>query len=529
MRASITLSTISRFAVAVAAFWMYGAGAAWAGGGGESLTTVQQVIGNPAGTSGFCSMLKMGTSFSNGTTCPQLPTFTQGILEAAGLENSPPEMVAVQNTFPAGNNVYAGNPVPQSGTVPFPFPLTAATAPTLSDFLATLTPLAFISGSKATGPIVTLSTNGATAVTSTALNFAATKGLRAGQAYSIADATTATAIPPSTLLTSFTGTTVTMSANAAGPGVGSGDKITFTPIANPAAAAQLYNPDADAFLYAAAVSTYGSTSTPGGTIPDTLYLFSDDLSRNNQKFSNGQIVAKFSFPLTVLNNDGSESAVMTKLEVLATSSGLQAQIISGFGASTTQPIAAGSLGINVAVVFGPSPTSSQNHAIFQVAVPLLVTGACYPTSLPGDPFCPDPLAVQPNNDPAYFYTYRTGGSPPSAGPINIGLYSIFASFDDYFTPPSATPPILGTNGFAIGIAPSAGPLGSPPSCTGTGCTPPSPIFALCASLPNNSNGPSAQILPSVAAYYAISTAGETLLSATLPSAPLPSTSVCPAL
>ncbi len=36
MRALIRPSTISRFAVAVAALWMYGAGAAWAGGGGES-------------------------------------------------------------------------------------------------------------------------------------------------------------------------------------------------------------------------------------------------------------------------------------------------------------------------------------------------------------------------------------------------------------------------------------------------------------------------------------------------------------
>ena len=96
----------------------------------------------------------------------------------------------------------------------------------------------------------------------TALNFASTNGLKAGQDYSIVDTTTLTAIfserRPALnihnhgITHGITPTTVTMSANAAGSGVESGNKITFTPIANPAVAAQLYEPTRDAFLYAVA-------------------------------------------------------------------------------------------------------------------------------------------------------------------------------------------------------------------------------------------------------------------------------------
>ena len=38
------------------------------------------------------------------------------------------------------------------------------------------------------------------------------------------------------------------------------------------------------------------------TAPDTVYFFYDDLFRVAQTFTKGQIVAKFSFPLTVLNS-----------------------------------------------------------------------------------------------------------------------------------------------------------------------------------------------------------------------------------
>src|SRR6266404_1768579 len=160
MRLTVGSAVISWFASVSAAFWMYGAGTAWAGDGGDSLGTIQAIIGPADGSTGFCHLLGMGTNF--GTTCPQLPTVTQAILEAAGLGLSPPEMVAAQNSIPPGSNVNAGNPaVPLIQGAATPFPLNASqlfvaatkTSPS-SGLLSTLTPLAFISAkSQATAAV----------------------------------------------------------------------------------------------------------------------------------------------------------------------------------------------------------------------------------------------------------------------------------------------------------------------------------------------------------------------------------------
>ena len=72
-------------------------------------------------------------------------------------------------------------------------------------------------------------TNGTTAAGNDTLHFASTPSwIVAGMV--IADLTTAAAIPAGTTVVSTTGTTVVMSANAAAPGVGSGDGILFTSI-----------------------------------------------------------------------------------------------------------------------------------------------------------------------------------------------------------------------------------------------------------------------------------------------------------
>src|SRR5713101_2071564 len=85
MRISVRCSAISRLATAAAALWL-GAGPAWAGGGGESVGSLQSLLGNPNGTSGLCELLGM-------TSCPQLPTLTQLVLEFSALVNSPPDLV----------------------------------------------------------------------------------------------------------------------------------------------------------------------------------------------------------------------------------------------------------------------------------------------------------------------------------------------------------------------------------------------------------------------------------------------------
>jgi hypothetical protein len=289
-----------------------------------------------------------------------------------------------------------------------------------------------------------------------------------------------------------------------------------------AAATQLYDPDADTYLSAVAVSVSGTTFSTRPS-PDTLFLFYDDIAQTNSNFPRGQSVAKFLLPLTVLNSDGTERAVSATLKFMAPTTDCSAsKVVGDFlgkGGGKTQTVNATDIGLNCAVVFGPSPTSSQKHAIFEISIPLVVTGASPP------PF---------DTDPAYFYFLNNG----TTGPINTGLYSVFLLDDLGFTP--GAPQIL-PSGASIGIAPTAGPLGPPPTCSGTNCTPPPSTFALCASLPQNVNGSASApavgasapmngngqaLVPAVGAYYAIATDGEALLSAALPGV---STSACPPL
>jgi hypothetical protein len=416
MRASIRSSIVSRLAGAVAGVWLCGAGVAWAGGGGGAdLASIQAIIGPPNGSSGLCLTFGMNP-------CPQLPTVTQAILQSAGLGNNLPEMVGAQNNIPPGDRVSAGNPAavppPQPSSLS-PLPLNSTTSPTVSQFLATLTPLAFISQSSGT-----------------------------------------------------------------------------------AQATQLFNGNADTFLYAVGVSSSGKVGTTGLTDPDMVYFIYEDLFQKNQKFATGQTVAKFLFPLTVLSKDAmgkfSERAVPITLNFRATIAGdCSASTVSGDFNGTGNPLTLNppnAIGIDCAVVFSASPTSTQTHAIFEVAVPLLVTGRCFNN-------CPP----DPNTDPAYFYSVLTG----NAGPVNKGVFTAFLSDD--------ANRILA--GASIGLASTAGPLGSPPASG-------SSTFALCATLPATTNGSAAQLRPAVGAYYAMAASGEMLISAPLP-LPGVSSSACP--
>ena len=439
MRASTRSSTVSRLAGAAAALWLCGAGAASAGGGGGAdLQSIQAIIGPADGSKGFCFMLGIGPKSgpplgpTANNSCPQLPTITQAILEAAGLGNNLPEMVAAQTQNGAGERFYAGNPAAGPPTFPNflpPLPLTSTTPPTVSDVLATLTPLAFVSQSL--------------------------------------------------------------------PGT--------------AQATQLYASNADTFLYAVGVSSSGSAKN-GLTDPDMLYFFYEDLFQKNQKFPTGQTVAKFSFPLTVLSKDSmgnfSELAVPITLTFIATSAGdCSMSTVTGNFPGVTGPLLASQIGINCAVVFSASLTSAQPHPIFEVAVPLLVTGRCFNAPGAGCPSTPP----SPDTDPAYFYTARESTASTNVpNPVNTAVFTAFFSSDH-------------TNGsLDIGLAPTAGPLGPRPA---PGVLSP---FALCASLPATTNGP-VQLRAAVGAYYAMATSGEMLLSAPLPPPSPASSSFCPLL
>jgi hypothetical protein len=398
MRASFRSSTVSRLVGAVAGLWLCGTGAAWAGGGGADLASLNIALGD------LCTLLENTYSVTL-PFCPQTPTTTQGTLQLAAWNVVPPEMIRATNSIPLGSAVDAGNPsIAPPGFGPIPPPITTfpVVGTVLSNLLPNLKPLAFMSS--------------------------ATQGTAA-------------------------------------------------------AATQLYNTDADAFLYAVA----SGFSDHGGQ-PDTLFLFYDDTSRTNGNLMQGKIVATISLPLVVLSSDGiTERLVPTTLQFrVPSASGLPCSastVVGNFsGASSgTQTLMAAQIGVNCAVVFAPSPISTKSHAIFEVAVPLLVTMATDPLYIPGNPIA------------------NVGG--PFTGDI--------PGFP-------AGSSILGSSG-SIGIGPAAAPL-----CSTSGTCPP-PTYALCANLPvGNGNGQAP--VPAVAAYYAMSTAGETLLSAALPSF---TTSVCP--
>jgi hypothetical protein len=391
-------------------------------------------------------------SFLGYTSCPQFPTITQAVLEVAGLETSPPEMVRALNDVAPGSTVDAGNaaavnPTNSSGTtVPLPFPLTSTTTPTLSNLLSTLTPMAFTSAAQQNWNQSAAQMNNTTAV-----------------------------------------------------------------------ATHLYDPAAKTFFYAVA-SGPPPAAVSGLTVPSAINFFYDHPSWPFLNFLQGQMGAKFLLPLMVLNSDGvTERPVPAILQYIPPIRGglpcSASKIVGNFSGapSGTQTLMAAQVGVNCAVVSSASPIWPIPHWIFEVQVPLLVTFA---------------------TDPPYFNT---------SGAVNMGIPGAFSSDVDGTTPTSCASPgptcILGYNpttgvgGMSIGIAPSAVPL-----CTSTSCpaptvpptTPPPGIFSFCASLPQNGFGQG--LVPSVATYYALSTAGETLISAALPGVfPAASASMCPPL
>jgi hypothetical protein len=249
-----------------------------------------------------------------------------------------------------------------------------------------------------------------------------------------------------------------------------------------AAAAPPYDSDANGFFFA--VATIGPFAQP-----DRLQLIYDDLSRT-KPFVQGQRAAKISLPLVVLtvdNNGGpiAEREVPTSLQLVATCTGAAgcattALATGNFSGNGTATYSADQIGLNVSTSFTSSPILQQPHAVISVNAQLIVTSA---------------------TDPAYFFT------------VNPFIANAFSGDEKGFKPTDSK--ILGSSNATIGIAPFAAPL-CPSNQQDCSTNPPQGVFGFCASLPNNSNGP---LLPAVAAFVAITTAGETLVSAPVGSSP----------
>src|SRR5437016_6082407 len=126
---SIGFLTMPRLVMTVSAVWLCCcAGSAQAGDGGADAGTIQSFLNTICGSFGI-------------TSCPQLPTVTQGTLEIAGLGYARPETIRRSQNVPPGS-VFASNPPPIPGNPVVPVVL-PVTPPAFSNLA--LTPLAFIS------------------------------------------------------------------------------------------------------------------------------------------------------------------------------------------------------------------------------------------------------------------------------------------------------------------------------------------------------------------------------------------------
>lgn len=104
MRGSVRSSRIFSLAAAVTAVWLCGTGSAWAGHGGGDVASLQTALNDA------CIALNISNSANVTTTCPQLPTITQLVLQFAGLENAPPEAARFENAINPTVAVNAVNP-----------------------------------------------------------------------------------------------------------------------------------------------------------------------------------------------------------------------------------------------------------------------------------------------------------------------------------------------------------------------------------------------------------------------------------
>jgi hypothetical protein len=202
--------------------------------------------------------------------------------------------------------------------------------------------------------------------------------------------------------------------------------------------------------------------------PEALDVFYD-LPETSKPLKKG-VVATISIPLAVYNNlDGSERSVSAMLQLTASCPGancLTGTITGDFAGMGAQTYSAAQLGVQFASRFARSPNSTTPHFILELLVPVLVTS---------------------KNDPEYFgaatATCRYGANPDSG-------YCNGFSMENLGWPAA----FLGS-GKSVGIGPSVAPYPH------DGTFRPAVLFS--ASFFGN---------PAVAAYFAIDTTGNTLLT-----------------
>jgi hypothetical protein len=258
-----------------------------------------------------------------------------------------------------------------------------------------------------------------------------------------------------------------------------------------AGATVLDDTSANSFFYAVVTGDRGERGGKGErgdrVRPEKLVLFFDYPPQTQATFSRNQDIGQINLPLTVLDENGSERSVMTRLNIRAACAGhfvrdsrcLTATAFGDFlDNGTTQQHSAKEVGIIFRAHFGPSPNAKFPHAIYEVQAPLLVTLA---------------------NDPAYFgVKVEVRGFPLSAdlgSPTGINQISGFPTAFDHDVL-GFLPAFLG--GARLGIAPGA-PIVDVFSLA--------PISMYEASFSNNGDGVQHN---AVGTYLAIGTSGATV-------------------
>lgn len=214
------------------------------------------------------------------------------------------------------------------------------------------TPVAITNPLSVSSPSVTLSTNAATAAGNGTLNFAAVpSSIVAG--LSIVDQSVGAVIPTGTTVTSTTATTVVMSGNAAGAGVGAGDSIQFTSLNNGKAV-----DDVGWFKGDLARSVQAAFAQAPG--PTTIWAVATDPNDAANAIPNAlAVVAKIEVQIVVLANTPLVSATSgkTEIEALAT----HCNTVSNTGADGMERIGVAMLGNGITDTTLISATMAQNR------------------------------------------------------------------------------------------------------------------------------------------------------------------------
>jgi hypothetical protein len=393
VRTFLGSSVTSRLAGAMAALWLCSAEPALAGGpGGGDVGSAQAMLGPPNGNGGICDLLGM-------TSCPQLPTLTQLVLEFSALLNNPPDFVRSPLGVTGGICTVAGN--------------LGFNVCSQSNAINAVNPRILSSNGGSGDQESEDQQSGQSPVS---LSRLVPLGFQVKQGQ---------AIPVNNGATSFF------------YAVATGDSR---------------QPDTLNLAY-----DYPALTNPTFTKGQLVAAMSLPLQILNTDGTERLVCG----PQTLGSKTASCAVNLATLQVSANCSGGTACLATGISGDFTTPgtvetRSLAELGVKFSVTFDSSPNSSRSHAIFQVQAPLLVTG---PATKADASACQmainnsTPDAKHCGNDPAYFGVVPFGAANSSAVGSPTGVNQVSGLPTAFSTNELGSP----FKGVHVGIAPYAAP------------------------------------------------------------------------